>query len=62
MPDCDQPPRQGQRYCAECHSRYMRAWRAKRKREEQEMKAKLVKLRKQLVDQQREIEELKAGE
>jgi hypothetical protein len=60
MPDCDEPPRYGQRYCKECHSKYMKAWRAKRRREENELRAKLVALRKKVVDQQRELDELRA--
>ena len=60
MPDCDDPPRPGQRYCADCHAKYMRAWRAKRKAAEDELKADVVRLRKQVVDLRRENEELKA--
>ena len=50
MPDCAQPPRVGQRYCPECHSTYMRAWRAKRKRAEIKLREDVVRLRKQVHD------------
>ena len=59
MPECDAPPRPGQRYCCDCHSKYMRAWRAKRKRREQEMQEELLRLRKRLVELRTENEELK---
>lgn len=61
MPDCSKPPRPGQRYCKKCHSVYMKAWRAKRRREEREMRAKLVQLRQKVVQQQQELEALKLG-
>lgn len=61
MPNCDKPPREGQRYCKDCHRVYMKAWRAKRRREEQELRASVVGLRKKVVDQQRLIDELQAG-
>lgn len=61
MPDCAEPPRQGQRYCKACHSLYMKAWRAKRRREEKELRDSLVKLRQRVVKQQQEIDELKVG-
>ena len=60
MPDCDKPPRAKQRYCKECHSRYMKAWRAKRRREEEELRAAVVRLRKTVVDQRQTIDELSA--
>lgn len=50
MPDCDQAPRVNQRYCPECHSKYMRAWRAKRRRREQERAEELVRLRKRVME------------
>jgi hypothetical protein len=61
MPDCDAPPRANQRYCAECHKKYMKAWRAKRKRDVAQLAASVVRLRSQLVDKQREIDELTVG-
>jgi hypothetical protein len=39
----------------------MKAWRAKRRREEREMRAKLVQLRQKVVQQQQELEALKLG-
>lgn len=62
MPDCTNAPRANQRYCAECHSRYMRAWRARRKREEREMKETIINLRKKVVQLNHAIEELKAAD
>lgn len=59
MPNCDRPQRAGQRYCAECHRKYMRAWRAKRRREAEELKATVLKLRKRVVDLEQENRELK---
>lgn len=50
MPDCNNTPRIGQRYCPWCHSKYMRAWRAKRKREEEALKASIVLLRKRVLE------------
>jgi hypothetical protein len=50
MPNCDKLPRLNQRYCPECHSKYMRAWRAKRKRRAEETKAELVRLRKRVME------------
>jgi hypothetical protein len=61
MPDCDAPPRANQRYCAECHSKYMKAWRARRKREQAKLLTKLVSMRSQIVTMNREIKELKVG-
>ena len=61
MPDCDKTPRANQRYCAECHSKYMKAWRAKRKREQAQLLASVVKLRSTVVEQSHEIERLKTG-
>ncbi len=60
MPDCSEPQRYGQRYCKECHSKYMKAWRAKRRREERELRAKVVKLRSRVVAQSQELKELRA--
>lgn len=60
MPDCDHPPREGQRYCPECHSAYMRAWRAKRRRAENELRMKVVALRKKVIEQQQLLDELKS--
>ena len=61
MPNCAEPPRANQRYCKSCHSLYMKAWRAKRRREEKELRSAIVKLRKKLVEQQRELEALRAN-
>ena len=61
MPDCDELPRANQRYCPECHSKYMKAWRAKRKREVAKMQESIVKLRSTVVTQAHTIEELKVG-
>jgi len=61
MPDCDKPQREGQRYCSECHRKYMRAWRARHKRETDEMKNALLRLRKRVVDLEQENRELKVG-
>ena len=61
MPDCDAPPRANQRYCADCHSKYMKAWRAKRKRQQAELAASVVRMRSQLVEKDRVIAELEVG-
>ena len=61
MPNCDKPPRSGQRYCKVCHSIYMKAWRAKRRREEQQLRGNVVQLRKRVVDLQRELAEQEAS-
>ena len=61
MPDCDLPPRAGQRYCGDCHSKYMKTWRAKRKREQAKLAESVVKMRAQIVQKDREIAELKVG-
>lgn len=57
MPDCDEPQRPGQRYCAECHRKYMRAWRAKKRRAEQELKGQVIRLRKRVVELEQEARE-----
>jgi len=59
MPNCDDTPRHNQRYCPECHSKYMKTWRAKRKREQQKLAASVIKMRAQIVEQNRTIAELK---
>lgn len=59
MPDCDKPQRHGQRYCRECHSNYMKAWRAKRRREERRLRASVLQMRSKIMAQSREIEDLK---
>ena len=61
MPNCDKPPRNRQRYCRECHKLYMKAWRAKRRVAEQQLRDSVVRLRSKVVTQSREIAELKAG-
>jgi len=61
MPNCDNAQRAGQRYCADCHKKYMRAWRAKRRREAEELKSTLLKLRKRVVSLEQENRELKVG-
>ena len=60
MVDCEKLPRPGQRYCPKCHSKYMRAWRAKRKRQEQKLLADVLKLRKKVVNLEQENRELRA--
>lgn len=60
MPNCSEPQRYGQRYCKDCHSKYMKAWRAKRRREERELRATVVKLRSKVLVQSQELSELKA--
>jgi hypothetical protein len=60
MPNCAKPARFGQRYCMECHRKYMQTWRAKRKRREAELKQSVIKLRKRVVDLEQENRELKA--
>ena len=60
MPDCDKPPRSNQRYCARCHSKYMKTWRAKRRREALRLQASVLQMRSKIVSQQRELDELKA--
>ena len=61
MPNCDKAPREGQRYCKKCHSRYMKAWRAKQKLAQQQLLASVVNMRSQIVKKDREIAELKVG-
>lgn len=60
MPDCAEPARSGQRYCMECHRKYMQTWRAKRKRREQELKDSVLRLRKRVVELENECRELRA--
>ena len=60
MPGCGKPARFGQRYCQDCHRKYMQTWRAKRKRREAELAASVVKLRKKVVDLEQENRELRA--
>ncbi len=59
MPDCAEMPRANQRYCPECHSKYMKAWRAKRSRAQRQLQDSVVKMRAKIVAQQRELDELK---
>jgi len=59
MPDCDEVPRANQRYCPECHSKYMKAWRAKRKRAQQKLMESVVQMRSKIIAQGQEIAELK---
>ncbi len=61
MPSCDRPQRYGQRYCRECHSKYMKAWRAKRRRDLARLQASVVQMRSTIVARDREIQELKVG-
>jgi len=61
MPACSKPQRYGQRYCKDCHSNYMKAWRAKRRREERELRASVVRLRSKVLAQSQELSELKSG-
>ena len=61
MPSCDKLPRANQRYCPTCHSLYMKAWRAKRKRDIAKMQQSLVSMRSTIVEQRTEIKELKVG-
>ncbi len=61
MPSCSKPQRYGQRYCKQCHSNYMKAWRAKRRRQERDLRATVVKLRSKVVLQNEELAELKAS-
>ena len=61
MPDCDKLPRSNQRYCPECHSKYMKAWRAKRRRDLARLQASVVQMRSTIVARDREIQELKVG-
>ena len=60
MPNCDKPQRTGQRYCSDCHSKYMKTWRAKRRREELLLRESVVKLRKTVVEQKKKLQELSA--
>jgi len=59
MPNCVKVPRANQRYCGECHSRYMKVWRAKRKRDVTKLQSTVVSLRSQLVEAHRKIAELR---
>ncbi len=61
MPDCDDLPRANQRYCPECHSKYMKAWRAKRSRDIMKLQESVVQMRSTIVSQKQEISELKVG-
>lgn len=47
IPGCDRPARAGQRYCAECHAKYMKAWRAKRKKQQDQLVEEVLRLRQQ---------------
>lgn len=59
MPDCAELPRVNQRYCPECHSKYMKAWRAKRKRAILKLQESAVSMRAKIMEQSRELAELK---
>jgi hypothetical protein len=61
MPNCTKAPRAGQRYCPVCHSKYMRAWRAKRKRSEEKLKEDVIRLRKKVVELEQSNRELRAS-
>ena len=54
MPGCNDAPRTGQRYCPECHSKYMRAWRAKRRREQDKLREQVIHLRRRVLELERE--------
>lgn len=56
IPDCNNPAREGQRYCADCHAKYMRAWRAKKKRAQQQLVEELFRLRKQNSELKRRLQ------
>lgn len=60
MPDCNEPPRLGQRYCQKCHCKYMKAWRARRKRQENELRATLVRLRQKVLKLEQQKREQEA--
>jgi len=62
MPNCDKQPRNRQRYCKACHKLYMKAWRAKRKREEQKLRDSVVRMRSKIVTQDRRIAELEENQ
>ena len=59
MPGCNEEPRERQRYCPECHKKYMRAWRARRKRDDEKLRASVVKLRQRVMELSTENQELK---
>ena len=61
MLNCAEVARSGQRYCVECHRKYMKAWRAKRRRKEAELQKSVLSLRKQVVELQQRVRELEAG-
>ena len=46
IPGCDEPAREGQRYCAPCHAKYMRGWRARKKLEQEQLVEEVFRLRK----------------
>lgn len=58
MPDCSKTSRYGQRYCPACHCKYMRVWRAKRKRDEQKLRETVVHLRKKVVELKKEVDSI----
>lgn len=61
MPGCDDLPRANQRYCPECHSKYMKTWRAKRKRQQEKLMQSVLSMRKTIVGLKQENAELKVG-
>ena len=62
MPGCNEPPRDRQRYCAACHKKYMRIWRAKRKRDDEKLRASVLKLRQRVMELNAENKELRSAE
>lgn len=59
MPECDNEPRYGQRYCPPCHAKYMKAWRAKKRRQQKQLFAEVIQLRAKCEEQRAEIEALR---
>lgn len=61
IPGCDEPARVGQRYCAGCHATYMRGYRARKKRELDEMREEVLRQRKIIRELREELREGNAG-
>jgi len=47
IPGCPSVAREGQRYCSDCHARYMKGWRAKRKLQQEQLVNEVLRLRQQ---------------